>query len=248
MSPFFSPDGQWVGFAAEGRLKKVSIAGGLPVVLADAPVFFGGTWGPDDTIVFAPTDVGMFRVSSAGGPVTPATALDGAKRGRWASLARVPSGWEVDASDHWDHRHQHGARSNRASFVGDGSRRTLIEGGTNPHYVSSGHIVYGTAGTLMAAPFDLATGTVTGTGVPGLDGISQSPVGAAQFNVSMSGSLVYVPGVVRSPRRSLVWVDRQGVVDAIATPVPPVLVSATVTGRSPHRGGHRGTDARCVGV
>ena len=220
MSPFFSPDGQWVGFGADGRLKKVSIAGGSPVVLADAPVLFGGTWGPDDTIVFAGTDVGMSRVSSAGGPVTPATALNGAAgEGGHLWPEFLPDGKSLLLTVGTTGTNMERARIVLHSLA-DGSRRTLIEGGTSPHYVSSGHIVYNTAGTLMAAPFDLATGTVTGTGVPVLDGIAQSPVGAAQFSVS-AGSLVYVPGVVRSPRRSLVWVDRQGVVTPLPFPSRP---------------------------
>ena len=91
-----------------------------------------------------------------------------------------------------------------------GPRRTLVQGGTNPHYVSSGHIVYSTAGTLMAVPFDLATGTVTGAAVPVLDGVAQTPVGAAQFSVSPAGSLAYVAGGLRLPTRSLLWLDRGG--------------------------------------
>ena len=188
LSPFFSPDGQWIGFAAQGKLKKVSITAGQPIVLADSPVLFGGSWGPDDTIVFAPTDVGLSRVSGSGGPVTPVTALDG-KTGEgghlWPEL--LPDGKSMLLTVGTTGTNMERARIVLHSLA-DGSRRTLIEGGTNPHYVSSGHIVYSTAGTLMAAPFNLATGTVTGTGVPVLDGISQSPVGAAQFNVSMSGS------------------------------------------------------------
>jgi serine/threonine-protein kinase len=76
--------------------------------------------------------------------------------------------------------------------------------------VPSGHIVYSAAGTLMAVPFDLATGTVTGTGVPVLDGVAQTPIGAAQFSTSAAGSLAFVPGNVRSPSRVLLWLDRSG--------------------------------------
>ena len=210
MSPFFSPDGQWVGFAAQGKLKKVSIAGGQPVVLADSPVLFGGTWGPDDTIVFAATDVGLSRVSSSGGPVTPATALD-AKAGDGGHLwpEFLPDGKSILFTVGTT-----GTSMERAKIVlqplNGGPRRTLVQGGTNPHYVPSGHIVYSTAGTLMAVPFDLETGTVTGAGVPVLDGVAQSPIGAAQFSASASGSLVFVPGALRTSNRALVWLDRQG--------------------------------------
>jgi serine/threonine-protein kinase len=216
LSPFFSPDGQWVGFAAQGKLKKVSIVGGQPFVLADSPVLFGGTWGPDDTIVFAATDVGLSRVSSSGGAVAQATALDG-KAGEGGHLwpEVLPDGKSILFTVGTI-----GTNMDRARIVlqplNGGPRRTLVQGGTNPHYVPSGHIVYSSAGTLMAVPFDLATGTVTGAGVPVLDGVAQTPIGAAQFSTSATGSLAFVPGDVRSPSRELVWIDRNG----RETPVP----------------------------
>ena len=221
MSPFFSPDGQWVGFGAEGKLKKVSIAGGLPVVLADAPVIMGGTWGPDGTIVYAPTDVGMYRVSSAGGPATPATTLDGpAGEGGHLWPEFLPDGKSILFTVGTTGTNMERARIVLHSLT-TGSRRTLIQGGTHARYVSSGHIVYATAGTLMAAPFDLATGTVTGTGVPVLEGVAQSSTGASHFSVAASGALVFAPGVVQIPTRSLVWLDRTGAETRLPLPSRP---------------------------
>jgi Tol biopolymer transport system component len=209
-SPFFSPDGQWIGFAAQGKLKKVSIAGGQPFVIADSPVLFGGTWGPDDTIVFAATDVGLSRVSSSGGLVTPASALDGeAGEGGHLWPEFLPDGKSILLTVGTT-----GTNMDRARIViqplDGGPRRTLVQGGTNPHYVPSGHIVYSSAGTLMAVPFDVATGTVTGAGVPVLDGVAQTPIGAAHFTASAAGSLAFVPGDVRTPTRTLRWLDRSG--------------------------------------
>ena len=71
LHPFWSPDSRWIGFAAEGKLKKIPAAGGaVQVVTQTAADFRGGTWGPDDTIVFATGSEPLQRVASAGGPVT----------------------------------------------------------------------------------------------------------------------------------------------------------------------------------
>ena len=219
LSPFFSPDGQWIGFAAQGKLKKVSITAGQPIVLADSPVLFGGTWGPDDTIVFAATDVGLSRVSSSGGPVTQVTTLDG-KTGEGGHLwpEFLPDGKSILLTVGTAGTNMERARIVLQPLAG-GPRRTLVQSGTNPHYLPSGHIVYSVAGTVMAVPFDLATGTVTGTGVPVLDGVAQTPLGAAQLSASPTGALAYVPGGVRSPMRALVWLDRRG--QATPLPLPP---------------------------
>jgi serine/threonine-protein kinase len=197
-------------------LKKVAISGGQPIVLADANVLFGGTWGRDDTIVFAPEDVGFSRVSSTGGPVTTATTLDtraGEGGHLWPQF--LPDGKSLLFTIGTTGTNMERARIVLHSLA-TGTRRTLIEGGTHARYVSSGHIVYITAGALMAVPFDLATGTVKGTGVPVLDGVARSELGATQIAVSPSGSLAYVSGEPRSAIRSLVWMDRKGAI----TPLP----------------------------
>ena len=77
IGPFFSPDGQWIGFASGGVLRAVPIAGGAPRRLAEAPNFDGASWGPDDTIVFSPQwNSGLFRVSARGGKPEPVTPVD----------------------------------------------------------------------------------------------------------------------------------------------------------------------------
>src|SRR5262249_2194537 len=94
-SPFFSPDGQSVGFFAEGKLKKVSLSGGAPMTLCSASLNRGASWGPDDTIIFTPTDSisGLFEVSADGGTPKPLTTPDrkkGETSHRWPEI--LPGG------------------------------------------------------------------------------------------------------------------------------------------------------------
>jgi serine/threonine-protein kinase len=209
--PFFAPDSRWVGFSADGKLKKVSLDGGLPVTLADIGAgYFGGTWGPDGTIVFAPSDVGLTRVSSNGGDATSLTTLDTArKEGGHLWPTFLPDGKSILLTVGTI-----GTTLERATIdvlsLESGRRTTLIRGGVYGRYLPSGHIVYGTSGTLMAVPFDLATLTVTGPAVPAVDGVVQTTLGVMQFSASETGTLTYVPGTVAQPRRTLAWVDRRG--------------------------------------
>src|SRR5437773_6991901 len=94
-SPFFSPDGQWVGFFAEGKLKKVSLSGGATLTLCNAAANRGASWGPDDTILFTPSlgSSGLFRISATAGTPKPLTIPD-RKKGefthRWPEI--LPGG------------------------------------------------------------------------------------------------------------------------------------------------------------
>jgi eukaryotic-like serine/threonine-protein kinase len=96
-NPFFSPDGQWVGFFADRKLKKVSIQGGAPLTLCDAGEERGASWAPDDTIIFAPNPTSpLLRVPASGGTPQPITALD-SKNGeyshRWPEV--LPGGKDI---------------------------------------------------------------------------------------------------------------------------------------------------------
>jgi eukaryotic-like serine/threonine-protein kinase len=100
-----------------------------------------------------------------------------------------------------------------------GKRRDLIQGGTNPRYALPGHLLYAQAGTVMASPFDAQRLQLTGAAVPVVEDVLQSSgTGAAQYSISTTGSLVYVPGGVRALFRKLVWVSRNGVEQPIAAP------------------------------
>jgi len=89
-SPFFSPDGEWIGFFADGKLKKISVEGGAAVTLCDAPDPDGASWGDDSNIVASLNGVsgsGLWRVPSSGESCVPVTKLNsGEVPHRWPQV------------------------------------------------------------------------------------------------------------------------------------------------------------------
>jgi serine/threonine-protein kinase len=212
LNPFFSPDGDWVGFGAEGKLKKVSLSGGQPMVLCDAPTLRGASWGADGTILFSPVgNTPLLRVSDKGGEPKPLTKLEpekGERTHRWPDI--LPGGKTALLTIHSLSADYESARIGAVSLE-TGERRILFEGGTHARYVSSGHIIYARAGSLFAVLFDAKRLEVTGSPVPVLDGVSGFiPAGFANYVVSSRGSLVYAPRDPRASERELVWLDRKG--------------------------------------
>jgi hypothetical protein len=218
VNPFFSPDGQWVGFFAGGKLKKVSVSGGTALTLGDAPSPHGASWGNHGMIAFAPENVSVLQqVPDVGGVRQPLTRFEkGEVLQRWPEF--LPGGKAVLFA----------AGTNALNFsnaqvavqsVGTGQRRNLIQGATHPLYAPPGHLVYAQGGSLMAVPFDPQRLTATGVAVPVVEGVLQSPVsGAAQYSFSATGSLVYVPGGVQSAPSRLAWVSRNGAEQPLAAP------------------------------
>ena len=217
-TPFFSPDNRWIAFFADGQLKKVSASGGNPITLCDAPVGLGGSWGHDDTIVFsAATGLGLSQVSANGGKPQPVTSLDAKKEEfshRWPEW--LPDGktivYTVGTIGSWDDAQI------VAQSLASGERRVLVQGGTNPHYLPSGHLIYAHRGAILAVPFDPARPKATATPVRLLDNVMESFDGAAQLSVSPSGTAVYIAGEFESNQRRLVTVDRLGAATPFAAP------------------------------
>ena len=213
-APFFSPDGRWIGFTGQGGLYKIPITGGTAVLIGPLGAPAGGaTWAPDDTIIFADTDLatGLIGVPASGGRPTTLTVPDTTKG-------------EVD---HWlpsvlpDGRHVLftivAAERDKSQIAvldrATGVRKVLIHGGTQADY-ANGHLVYATsAGTIHAVGFDPVRLEVLGGPHPLAQQVRTSTnAGVAQYAVSHNGTLVYVAGSdVPQPTasRSLVWVDRQ---------------------------------------
>ncbi|MBK5294107.1 MAG: serine/threonine-protein kinase [Acidobacteriia bacterium] len=221
LSPFYSPDGQSLGFCADGKLKTVAVNGGAPVVLA--PVFSGcgGSWGNAGQIIFSPSwTAGLMQVSALGGMPKALTALDRERgEGGHRFPHHLPGGrallFTVGTGGSWDDARIEVLRPDT------GQRKLLINGGSDARYVHTGHIVFVRGATLLAVPFDLARLEVTGPPMQILEGVMPSvdKTGAAQFGFSNAGWLVYAPGNLHAEERQLVWVDRSGAEQAF--PLPP---------------------------
>ncbi|MEE8257501.1 MAG: protein kinase, partial [Acidobacteriota bacterium] len=211
--PFFSPDGQWLAFFAGGKLKKVSVSGGAVVTLCDATFGRGGSWSPDDTIIFTPNNsVGLSRVAATGGTPEPISRLDEEKNESthlWPQI--LPSEKAVLFT----------SRVGTTSFdeasievlmLETGERKVLHRGGSYGRYLPSGHLVFIHEGTLFAAPLDLQRMELTGPPAPILEGVAGGFGGSSLFAFSQEGTLVYLPGTTTQflPGTKVVWVDREG--------------------------------------
>jgi serine/threonine protein kinase/Tol biopolymer transport system component len=217
--PFFSPDSQWIGFFAGGKLKKVSVSGGAALTLCDVLLSSGASWGSQGMIALSPGPISILQqVPDVGGTPQQLTRIGKGEEGHgWPDF--LPGGKAVlfvvtaGGSNGW-------ANGQIAvQTVGAAEHRTLIQGGMYPHYAPSGHLVYIQGATLMAAPFDPQRLAVTGAAVPMVEGVLQSATdGDAQYSFSATGSLAYVAGAAESAQSKLVWVNRNGVEQSLAAP------------------------------
>jgi Tol biopolymer transport system component len=216
--PFFSPDGQWIAFFADAKLKKVALSGGAPLTICDTPGDGrGGWWAPDGSIVFAPYFAGMdrgglLRVSSTGGTPTPLTTLaDGEVGHSWPQV--LPGGNALLFTGQTSRMN-----SEDATLVVQplpaGERKIVQRGGSYGRYVASGHIVYLHDAKIFAVPFDLERLEVTGPPFLALDGVSSNPNGgSAQFAASETGTVVYLTRPIGSAPMGgapIQWMDRAG--------------------------------------
>ncbi|MEO5895797.1 MAG: protein kinase [Vicinamibacterales bacterium] len=216
LSPFFSPDGQWIAFFTSGKLKRVPVGGGPVRTIADAAIGFGGVWGADGNIIFAPNNgSALLQVSANGGETRQVTTLDAARgefSHRWPEL--MPDGqtvlYAVGTEGSWDDAQI------VAQPITGGERRVLIEGGTYPRYLPDGRLLYARGGALFAVPLDAAARVGAGEPQRVMPSVLQSSDGASQFSVTMAGGIIYVPGVQNE--RRLVWVDHTGAVQPLAVP------------------------------
>ncbi len=212
-NPFFSPDGDWIAFFADGKLKKVSVSGGAAITLCDAADDRGGTWAEEGAIFFTPSGqagVGLSRVSSAGGTPQTLTTPDPA-------FQEVTHRWPQALLRGKAVLYTAGSRGNfeDASLVvhtleGD-TTKVLHRRGYHGRYLPSGHLVFMHEGTLFAAAFDLDRLELTGEPVPALAGVSANPfTGRAQFDFSLDGTLVYQRGEGFGLAVHIQWMDREG--------------------------------------
>ena len=189
--PFFSPDGQWVGFFAGGKLKKTRTDGGEPVSLCDAPSGRGAGWGEDGNIIATlNTDVGLSQVPSGGGNAVPVTELaPGEACHRWPQV--LPGGKFVlfTVSRLINNFDEAGIA---LLSLQDHSRKMLVEhAGMYPRYLPSGHLVFVTKGSLFAAPFDMKRLRLTGGATRLGEVAADTPRGFAQVDFSAAGIFAF---------------------------------------------------------
>jgi Tol biopolymer transport system component len=206
-NPFFSPDGRWVGFVAEGKLKKVSVNGGGAVPIAGLSVvgYHGGWWADDGSIVFVQDEgkgARLVRVSSSGGTPVPLAGADPARVETWPQV--LPSGKAVLYSVS---TMEHEGPAILARPLSGGPAKVLVRDAYHGRYLPSGHLVFIRDDALYAAAFDLDRLAVVGEPTRAVDSVQSSLLtGGARFSVSDQGTLAYVPGAAL--RSTIQWMDK----------------------------------------
>jgi Tol biopolymer transport system component len=228
LDPFLSPDGQSVAFFADGRLKTIPIGGGTAVTLAEAPNPRGLTWGEGDILYLAPrNNTGLWRVPGRGGKLEPATTLgEGELSHRWPQV--LPGGNAIIYTV-WNDAGWEPGRVILQPL--DGSpRRELVKGGGFGRVVTDAagrtHLLYARETTIYTAPFDLASGSLTGAAAPMFERVATNYSGAAHLAFSNGGTLAYLAGGGES-LRDLVWYSRNGESE------PPLGIPLRTFGLSP---------------
>ena len=193
----YSPDGEWIAFAVEGKLKRIPVRGGSATTICTDTDLRGAAWGDDNTIVYTPaTNTGLWRISANGGTPVVVSTLDSSAGeishrypdilpGSKVVLFTVKTNLITKFSD-----------AKIAVKRLDGKeKKILIEGGSFAHYIPTGHILYGQGGSIYAVPFDADRLELTGTPVKVLDGgMFVESYGSMLMGVSRSGTIIYAPG------------------------------------------------------
>jgi eukaryotic-like serine/threonine-protein kinase len=225
VNPFFSPDGEWVGFfVGPGSLRRVSLVDGTIETIVQDPETTegvrGATWGDDGTIVYGGA-VGLYRVDAPGGEPTLVATHPDAESGSFVLndlVDRYPRYYQPHMLPGSRSLVFHVLRSGDASTAElvaldlvSGERKTLLPDATDPRYVSTGHLLFMRRGTLMGVRFDVERLQIEGDPVAMVEDVMHSlfrgntrlETGAAQLAVSSAGHLVYVRGGVSPLARSV---------------------------------------------
>ncbi len=217
--PFFSPDGESIGFytgtGSQAQLKAVNFGGGTvrTIVHDSLPFYGGGAWGDDGRIYFSYNSA-LASVAAAGGPVTTIARPDSVTGGSEFDFPEVLPGSRKVLVMVW--RGSAGASHIAVVDVATGHARDLTPG-TIARYVAPGYLAIGTAdGRILGARFDVASARLTSTPLPVTQNVqTESTNGTVQFAVSSTGAMVYERAAGEGG--GLVWVDRTGAMTAVDT-------------------------------
>jgi serine/threonine protein kinase/Tol biopolymer transport system component len=210
--PFWSPEGRFIGFESDRKLKKIDISGGPPQTLTDLDVncIGGGTWNRDGVIVFASNEHGLRRVSASGGE-----AVEISERDKSLDEIYHDNPWFLPDGRHFLYlAWSQNKPENRAIYIGslDSKTRTrLMTANSNAMYAPPGFLLYMREGTLLARPFDAKRLAFTGQEQPVAEQVNMDPsneIGA--FSVSEEGTLIYRKKTIYAGDRELVWFHRDG--------------------------------------
>jgi serine/threonine-protein kinase len=188
-TPFFSPDGRWVGFLSDGRLRKVSLAGGPPIPIVAVTGNLGeATWGPGDVILYS-NQGRLFTVSASGGEPRSLTAVDSSRAIYAPSF--LPDGKAALVTVR-DRGADNGTARMAVVDLATGKLDTLGLG-IRPRY-ANGYLVYaGADNSLLAQPFDPKGRKLTGQSVAILDRLALHGATTVEFALSTEGGLAYEP-------------------------------------------------------
>jgi serine/threonine protein kinase len=206
----WSPDSRSVAFVADGRLKRLDIAGGSVQTIAEVESSVGGSWNRDGIIILGSTSSGLRRVSAAGGEVVPLTTLDTAKKEAAHLLPQfLPDGRRFLFTAGPDNVVKLGSLDASA-------QSEVLKAGTHAWYASPGYLLFARQGTLVAQRFDASSATVSGDPVPVAEGVRMFAGTWGLFSASENGTLVHENADTAAGGRPI-WVDRKGQ----TTPVVP---------------------------
>ncbi len=211
-APAFSPDGQWVAFVSGDSLKKVALSGGDPVVLCEARDVMAIGWGARG-IVLLDHYLGRLSLVNPDGGTGPRELGAGGN-----SLGLLPRDDVVLVSGGLMNNPDRSAID--AVSLTTGERKSLLTRGVQPRYLAGGYLTFGRGGTLFAAPFDVARLEVTGPEVPLEHNVRMELPATAQYALSPSGTLAYVPGSVGWNSR-FVWRSPSGEESLLGIPEQP---------------------------
>jgi serine/threonine protein kinase len=208
---FFSPDGQWLAFFANRKLKKISIHGGAPINLADTTGDRGGSWGDDGRIVAAlGIRAGLSLIPSSGGAPVPLTKTDPKNKQethRWPQF--LPGAKAVLFTSNLTSTFEDA--SVEVVSVESGQRKTLVRGGFFARYLPGGYLLYLSRNTLFAAPFDLDRLEMTSQPMPILEDVFvNQQEGAAYIGFSRTGTFLYHSGTPGGLNSTIHWLSPDG--------------------------------------
>lgn len=206
--PFWSPDGKFLGFFADGHLKKVPALGGPITVLADAPNARGGTWNQDNVIIYEPDyRDSLWRISASGGDAMRLTKFESGKHTthRWPSFLPDGKHFLFFATNHAGDP----AQGIYFGSLQDGSYKRVLDSDAGAQY-ASGYLLYHLQSQLLAQKFDPSTGVASGDPIAVANLVEyDSGTWHTTFAVSQNGTLVYEPGA-KMLGTDIVWLDRSG--------------------------------------